>query len=296
MKAYFLKIACLLLVLLIGAWWLSFGKQEDCTPDCTGHEFLIIQPGTFQMGSPESEAGRLFSEVQHTVTLTRGFRMLSTEVTQGQFESLMGYNPSRFRDCGSDCPVENVNWYEAAAYCNALSAAEGLASCYTCTGTGVVVSCEPAACATPYDCSGYRLPTEAEWEYAARAGTATATYNGDLDAEHLNFEQPNDALDPIAWFYGNSGDVTHAMGTRIPNSWGLYDMSGNVFEWCHDWYGIYPAESTDPRGVTTGVNRVLRGGSWERSARSARAAFRESNYPVHRSSSIGFRPVRSIEP
>ncbi|MCK5805976.1 MAG: formylglycine-generating enzyme family protein, partial [Lentisphaeria bacterium] len=278
------------------------GADETChetTWQCvTVGEFVSIEAGSFEMGSPEDEAGRWSSEVQHTVTLSGGFEILPTEVTQGRFESLMGYNPSSYTACGTDCPVERVNWHEAAAYCNALSATVGSEACYTCTSTGVDVICEPnAVYATPYDCPGYRLPTEAEWEYAARAGTITATYNGDLDDAHLVCEQPNDVLDPIAWFCGNSGSTTHAVGTRAPNDWDLYDMLGNVWEWCHDWHGSYPAESaTDPWGVTTGYSRVTRGGSWNFGARFARAASRSGGGPDDRGSNLGFRLVRSIEP
>jgi len=247
------------------------------------------------MGSPEGEAGRFVEEVQHTVTLTRSFAMLSTEVTQGQFESLMGYNPSDFVACGTDCPVETVNWYEAAAYSNVFSAAEGYASCYTCTGAGTGVDCEPdVAYATPYDCPGYRLPTEAEWEYAARAGTATATYNGDLDDGHLNCEQPNDVLDSIAWYCGNSGDTTHEVGTRLPNFFGLYDMLGNAWEWCHDWHDDYPTGSVeDPWGPASGSFRVVRGGSCEFDAKYSRASYRRRRLPSNRLGH-GFRLVRSL--
>ncbi len=285
-----------------------------CTPGCavdetchettyqcvTVGEFVTLEAGTFEMGSPEDEAGRWSNEVQHTVTLSRDFRMLSTEVTQGSFEALMGYNPSIFTACGTDCPVENVTWYEAAAYCNALSVTVGFvgsAVCYTCRDTGVDVICEPnAVYATPYDCPGYRLPTEAEWEYAARAGTITATYNGDVDDNHLACEQPNDVLDPIAWICGNSGDTTHAVGTRAPNDWDLYDMLGNVFEWCHDLSDDYPAESaTDPWGPRVGFARVLRGGSWFFYAGDTRAARRATQWPDARyMKSQGFRLVRSL--
>ncbi|MBW2700812.1 MAG: formylglycine-generating enzyme family protein [Deltaproteobacteria bacterium] len=300
---------------------------DCCTPDCTGKEcgsdgcggicepgcdvdeachettwrcvnvgvFVTLEAGTFEMGSPEGEAGRQTDEAQYTVTLSRGFRMLSTEVTQGRFEALMEYNPSDHTGCGTDCPVENVNWYEAAAYCNALSATVESEECYTCTGEHVDVICEPnAVYATPYDCPGYRLPTEAEWEYAARAGTVTATYNGDLDSEYLDCGQPNDVLDPIAWFCGNSGDTTHTVGTREPNDWDLYDMLGNVWEWCHDGHEDYPTGSViDPWGATPGSDRVLRGGSWGYGAWHARAARRYHFSPVYRSYGSGFRPVRS---
>ena len=296
----------------------SDGCGGTCAPGCgvdeacdettwqqcvTVGEFVTLEAGTFEMGSPEDEAGRNSDELQHTVTLTRGFRMLSTEVTQGGFEALMSYNPSHHAACGTDCPVEMVNWYMAAAYCNALSLTVGSEVCYTCTGEGVDVICEPnAAYATPYDCPGYRLPTEAEWEYAARAGTVTATYNGDLDSAHLVCEDPNEVLDPIAWFCGNSGasptsaNTIHAVGTMDSNDWDLYDMLGNVWEWCHDGYGVYPTESeTDPWGVvTTGDDRVSRGGAWVDNARSSRAAYRYNHPPGHRNYALGFRPVRSL--
>jgi len=259
-------------------------------------EFVSIDPVSFEMGSPGGEAGRWSNEVQHTVSLTRSFTMLSTELTLGAFEALMGYSPPDHLGCGTDCPVEDVNWHEAAACCNVLSAAEGFASCYTCTGAGTAVDCEPAvAYATPYDCPGYRLPTEAEWEYAARAGTVTATYNGDLDNRHVDCEYPNDVLDSIAWSCGNGGGKRHVVSALTSNEWGLYDMLGNVWEWCHDWDGDYPTGSVeDPWGPTSGTLRSVRGGSWFNGARSSRAAARISVDPANRIITLGFRFVRTL--
>ncbi len=288
------------------------GCDGTCGPDCGEGEycnemiglcgvavigeFVPIKAGSFEMGSPEDNSGRYSNEVSHPVTLTRSFAMMSTEVTQGQFESLMGYNPTGFPACGTDCPVEVVNWHEAAAYCNALSANEGLDVCYSCTGTSADVICEPSLTyATAYHCPGYRLPTDAEWEYAARAGTDTATYNGDLHFDYLLCEQPNDVVDSIAWFCGNSGDTTHPVGTRVPNAWGLYDMLGNVLEWCHDGYEAYLIDpATDPSGIAEDDSRVFRGSSWFHWARIARAAFRVGADPSIRGFDLGFRLVRTL--
>jgi formylglycine-generating enzyme required for sulfatase activity len=273
------------------------GGEETCGAEgrCVGFApgtFVTIPSGSFEMGSPAGELGRYTGETQHEVTLTHDFEILSTEVTQGEFEALMGYDPSGFGTCGSDCPVETVSWHEAAAYCNELSDGAGRSRCYECTGSGASVECSPAAAyATPYDCPGYRLPTEAEWEYAARAGTVTATYNGDLDVTDCS---ASTVLDSIAWYCGNSGDTTHPVGSLDSNDWGLFDMLGNVWEWCHDWYGGYGGAETDPWGPEAGSVRVGRGGSWIHVARFARAAGRFRSNPGSRGDLVGFRPVRSL--
>jgi formylglycine-generating enzyme required for sulfatase activity len=260
--------------------------------------YVPISAGTFTMGSPTDEPGRDGDETQHQVTITRAFRLKETEVTQGEWQALMGNNPSYFQSCGSTCPVEKVSWWDAVAYCNALSKKEGLQECYTlsgCSGTpGVVFACTGVTF-VGLSCTGYRLPTEAEWEYAARAGTTTSTYNGTIDAEHLYCEQPNPVLDPIAWFCGNSGGTTHPVKQKQPNAWGLHDMLGNVWEWCWDWYDSYPGGAvTDPTGPGTGSDRVFRGGSWYDFARFVRAALRVWDDPGYRGDYLGFRPARSI--
>ena len=227
--------------------------------------YVRIEPGTFMMGSPSGEHGRWKDERQHEVTLTRGFFMKATEVTQGEYKALMGNNPSRFKSCGENCPVEQVNWREAVDYCQALTRSEGLEECY---GDGRRLK--------SLDCAGYRLPTESEWEYAARAGTTGARY-GDLSE--------------IGWC---NGSRTHAVGQKKANAWGLYDMIGNVDEWTGDWYGSYPSGPvTDPLGRDSGSSRVRRGGSWGRGARRCRAANRISISPSIRDVGLGFRPVRS---
>jgi formylglycine-generating enzyme required for sulfatase activity len=255
---------------------------------------LIDVSGTpFTMGSPGGELGRDTDEVEHEVTLTRDFWIMTTEITQQQFFDEMGYTPSNFSSCGMDCPVERVNWHDVAAYANALSALEGLGECYSCTGTAPTdIACAPSGSyATPYDCPGYRLPTEAEWEYAARGGTTTATYAGDLTATDCS----DTTLDPIAWFCGNASSRTHPVGTKTANAYGLYDMLGNVREWCHDRYAAYPGGAeTDPTGPASGSTRVRRGGSWSDPARSARAAYRFGRSPGIRDEDYGAVLVRSF--
>jgi formylglycine-generating enzyme required for sulfatase activity len=258
-----------------------------CVPGCDGGEcepgeWATICAGTFDMGSPPGELGRVADEVQHEVRLTNNFLMLSTEVTQGEFLEAMGYNPSNFSACGADCPVEQVAWHEAAAYCNSLSEDAELARCYTCSGSGSGVTCTPnAAFGTPYQCPGYRLPTEAEWEYAARAGTISLRYG---------------EINDIAWYDGNSGFATHEVGTQASNDWGLSDSLGNAWEWCHDWYGDYPSMPlTDPFGTAEGSNRVMRGGGYNGEASQCRAAFRSKDRPENHYASLGLRPVRTLD-
>jgi formylglycine-generating enzyme required for sulfatase activity len=250
------------------------------------------------MGSPESEMGRLADELEHPVTLTHDVWLQETEITQAQFEELMGYNPAHYgpqgtgADCGPDCPVESVSWHELAAYSNELSRAEGLAECYSCAGAAPDYECEPADQETgPYECPGYRLPTEAEWEYAVRAGDRRATYNGDVATIDC-ISSP--ALDPIAWHCANSLATTHPVAKKEPNQWGLFDMLGNVYEWCHDWYGAYPGgPATNPDGAASGTERVIRGGSCLGNARWARAAHRDSSSPDLRAWALGGRVARS---
>jgi formylglycine-generating enzyme required for sulfatase activity/serine/threonine protein kinase len=276
-----------------------------------------VLPGTFTMGSPTEEAGRLERalsigsdkldpertsldfELRHEVTLSRPFLLQATPVTQAQFEAVMGYNPSDFKD--PRFPVESVSWFEAVAFCNRLSEQQGLPEpewAYVLRDVKGEPSQRDFEATVEWrgpERLGFRLPTEAEWEYAVRAGTSTATYNGDLEPGRVKDEQPNPTLDPIAWFGGNSENTTHRVGTKTPNPWGLYDMLGNVWEWVWDWDDMYPSDSvTDPAGPASGKNRVIRGGSWSLYARFCRAAYRGRDWPGHRFNDIGFRPARTL--
>lgn len=270
--------------------------------------FVLIPAGTFTMGSPVDELrhdtdGRI-DETQHEVTLTHPFYMESTEVTQAQWSSLMGNNPSYSIDsCGRDCPVNNVGWLEALAYANALSAMEGLPECYTLEGCndlspGLGLECDAwavnAPSGDPYSCAGYRLPMEAEWEYAYRAGTTTAFYNGNITDVNCSDRAANE----IGWYCGNSGDLLHPVAQKLPNAWGLYDMAGNVQEMCWDGMADYPTMPVqDPTGLLLSGNRIVRGGSYHGQASYLRAAHRGSvdTWPSD-TPYTGFRLVRTVAP
>jgi len=240
------------------------------------NEMVKIQAGTFTMGSPNDEQGRdrEYEGPQHQVTLS-AFSMSKFPITQAEYQEIMGVNPSNF--IGPTLPVEKVSWLNAVDYCNKRSVAEGLAPVYTINGNNVTWNREA---------NGYRLPTEAEWEYACRAGTQTPYYTGTT-------------VDEAAWHSGNSKtgyeyNQTHPVGEKLPNAWGLYDMHGNVYEWCWDWFGKYTAEAkTNPTGPDTGSRKVYRGGSWVFGAIMTRSAQRASQGQAHRFYGTGFRVVRS---
>ena len=219
-------------------------------------EMLWIKPGTFEMGSPSSEKDRDDDETPHMVTLTQGFYLGKHEVTQSQWEKVMGSNPSHFK--GGDRPVEKVSWTEVTSFCNKLTASERAAGRL------------PAGMT-------YQLPTEAQWEYACRAGTKTAFSFGDsLTSRKANIS-------------GGSGETTD-VGKYPANGWGFHDMHGNVWEWCADWYGAYPTGAErDPVGPADGSDRVERGGSWTNSANRARSAFRYRIEPAFSYRKLGFR-------
>ena len=227
--------------------------------------WVWINAGTFMMGSPESDGDRYSDEDPQTrVTFTQGFWMSKYETTQEEYLTVMGDNPSYFTG-DLKRPVEQVSWDDANDYCAALTARERAAGRLP---TGYV----------------YRLPTEAEWEYCCRAGTTTRFSYGD-DVQYLQLRN-------YAWSITNSGGTTHPVGLRRPNPWGVYDMLGNVWEWCLDWYEIYPGGSvTDPRGPTTGSARVIRGGGWGYTDWFCRTASRDYDWSGLRNFYMGFRPV-----
>ncbi len=254
--------------------------------------FAPITAGTFTMGSPDTETGHTISEVEHQVSLTVDFDMMIHEVTQGDFETLMGYNPSDYATCGESCPVGQVSWHEALVFANLLSDFEGLDDCFDCFGEAPNFTCQLLPQYTrPQDCPGYRLPTEAEWEFAARANSQTALPNGDLSVTGCNEDA---ALADIAWYCFNSENTMHPVGMKGANAFGLYDMAGNVYEWVWDREGAYSAEAvSDPVGPETGSNRILRGGGWNFGAEYCRSAARSDTGATARAYSTGFRLVRS---
>ena len=258
-------IALSVLFLLVA----GIGARAEALPSRTnsiGMEMVKIPSGSFTMKL----------ETQHRVTLTKDFYLMKYEVTQGEYEALMGKNPSRFSRCGSTCPVEKVSWYEAVAYANALSDKEGLTRCYGGSDDNIRWN---------KSCNGYRLPTEAEWEYAARAGKS-ATYVG------------RSGVSQYAWYHNNSGDKTHGVGRKYANAWGLHDMIGNVWEWVWNWKGDYSGSATDPTGPSSGYSRVSRGGSMNTMSAgpgSVSAALRTYNSPGTREFYIGFRLARTAQ-
>jgi len=270
----------LMLMVLLG---LCCKKSEEPISGCTapevvttksGLEMVLVPAGRFEMGS---HSGQTDQSPVHTVWVG-AFLMARYETTQEQYGRLVLGNPSHFK--GPDRPVEQVSWADAALYCNKLSGAEGLEPCY---------NEETAEC--NFEADGYRLPTEAEWEYACRAGT-NGPYHFGGDARRLK---------QYAWFAGNSSNKTHAVGQKKPNPWGLFDLHGNVAEWCNDvydkdYYKVSPEKN--PRGPAEGEKYVLRGGAWNSSSQACRPAGRVGEDPGFQDAcfardAIGFRCVRN---
>jgi formylglycine-generating enzyme required for sulfatase activity len=253
------------LLLLLSTSGISSQDKGVKITNSLGMEFAYIPPGTFMMGSAISPSevekryggrARWYKDEhpQHRVTLMSGFYMQTTEVTQSQWKAVMGSNPSKFK--GDNRPVEKVSWNDVQEFIQKLNQREGS--------------------------NKYRLPTEAEWEYAARAGSTT----------RFSFGDDKGRLGDYAWYGGNSGSQTHPVAQKKPNNWGFYDMHGNVYEWCQDRKGDYLSGSvSDPKGPYSGSRRVLRGGSWRSFARLCRSALRYWDFPGNRYYFDGFRLV-----
>lgn len=253
-------------------------------------DMVSVKGGKFLMGSPESENWRSDDELQHEVTVS-DFMIAPYEVTQAEYKSLMGDNPSSFN--GDDLPVENVTWLEAVKFCNAKSESEGLTPAYVIDGAKVT-----------WDISsnGYRLPTEAEWEYACRAGTLTPfNLEHSIGAEEANFyghypyeiEENYFSQHKLTTKPGIYRGTTIAPGQFTPNKFGLYDMHGNVGEWCWDIYAPYDVNAkTNPTGPATGTRRVNRGGGWNDFAKNMRSAYRAAAPQERRLYNVGFRVAR----
>ena len=235
----------------------NISSLDSIITNSVGMRLTLIPSGEFTMGSPDPELERGADEVRHRVTISRSFYLGVYEVTQSEYKSVIGTNPSAHKRPTN--PVEQVNWKDAVEFCRTLSE----------------LPAEKAAG------NRYRLPTEAEWEYACRAGTTTA----------FSFGDDKTLLHQFGWFGGNSGLTRlHPVGMKKPNPWGLYDMHGNVWEWCHDWYAAYPtADVIDPAGPTSGDVRIDRGGSWHYLGRFCRSASRFRFAPAQRTSVLGFR-------
>ena len=231
---------------------------------------VFVKGGTFTMGSNNGDSDE---KPTHRVTVG-DFYIGKYEVTQKQYREIIGSNPSRFK--GDNNPVEEVTWYDAVEFCNKLSQSEGLTPCYTINGTNVTCN---------FSANGYRLPTEAEWEYAA--------CSGGRDDRKWSGTNSESSIKNYAWYSSNSSSKTHPVGTKQPNDLEIYDMSGNVWEWCWDWYGSYSSSNqTNPTGPASGSYRVIRGGSWDGGSSHCRTANRNVVYPTSSYSSVGFRILR----
>ncbi len=307
--------------------------STDLSPGIFPGTWMMVPAGRFVMGSPSSELCRdSITETQRLVSFTNGFEISTTEVTQRQYEWMMNDNPSEFSEqgsgqtCGPDCPVEKVSWNDAARYCNALSKLGGLTPCYDCEGQDCGHPAYPEQ--KIYGCPGYRLPTGAEWEYAYRAGVAAALFDG----RNVDSCETLPRGSELGWYKANAL-MPQPVGLKPPNSWGLYDMAGNVAEWCHDYWlvgdpwVVWDREQKQPgqphplsghgkprteklpqnlrslpmainpvNEISQAVMKVLRGGSFHEKAQELRAASSRPILPRMFSNDSGFRCIRTLPP
>ncbi|MBK7868861.1 MAG: formylglycine-generating enzyme family protein [Ignavibacteriales bacterium] len=256
----------LIVLLLLISCTLIYPQTKNLKP-----EMIKVEGGTFTMGSNDGERDE---KPVHQVTVG-SFDIGKTEVTRELWESVMDNTSSNY--IGDIKPVASVNWLSVVEFCNKLSEKEGLKKAYSISGSSV--TCD-------FNANGYRLPTEAEWEYAASGGKQSKGYK---------YSGGND-IGSVAWYFDNSGGDPQNVATKLPNELGLYDMSGNVWEWCWDWYGDYTSSSqTNPEGASGGTDRVFRGGSYDDYAKSCRVAKRLSGNPIRDSRTVGLRVVRTID-
>ena len=296
---------------------------SECKPaasvakDCTDG-WCKIPAGCFWMGSATDSYCQPFfhkecgKEFRHQVALTHSFAIMEAEVRQSEFKAVMGYSAAKNRNhkvpLPADLPMDYVTWHEAAQYANALSASKWLDPYYACKGSGRFVNCGPGEAYTGssiYGCPGFRLPTEAEWEYALRAGTETELYNGSMTGCDCE-EKPDPAplpkypqLDEIAWWGGNANANHNPVKQMRPNAWGLYDMIGNVWEWNHDVFqdDLGSKGVVNPTGAASGTNRVVRGGGWIwPEPRFFHASVRRKDVSEHNCEDLGFRLASTLGP
>ena len=276
------------------------GLDDDCDgetdEETAGEGWSCVGPGSFIMGSPGYEPGRSSGENQHEVQISRPFFVSQREITRELWVAHMPEDPSASRCEG--CPVQAITWYEALAFCNVLSKEEGLTPCYLDPDGGRTYDDHDAegrkqpVWPDGLDCEGYRLPTEAEWEYVARAGTSTPYYSGDSRVTGCDADP---ALEPSAWYCPNSAQAPHPVAVKQPNPWGLHDAHGNVWEWIWDgWRDALPTQGeVDPLGPDSSSYRAVRGGAFNSNASDCRSAKRAAERPDARGAHIGLRPVRT---
>ena len=266
-----LPIVILLLLVLFTS---VYAEEKVLLSNNLDIEFVLVKGGTFKMGNTFAGAGFEDELPVHEVKLS-DFYISTYEITQLEWETIMKSNPSTFK--GKTKPVENISWFDAIGFCNVLSEKEGLTPCYKIMRNNSV-TCD-------WNANGYRLPTESEWEYAARGGN---------ESKGFMFSGSNDP-DEVGFYKNSSKGMTHPTGSKKPNELGIYDMSGNVWEWCWDWYmySYFPVLKANPTGVESGVERCRRGGSWAQISKSARSSNRLGSPPELKFNYVGIRLVKN---